>query len=113
MLLRRAGRWRDATEEYQKALTIAPNDEGLYYNLGMAWLEGKEAEAARGACLKALALNPDLPRASARIAINLATAFMATNDRMHALPLLRTALELEPDNAEARELLARAESEAR
>lgn len=113
MLLRRAGRWRDATEEYQKALTIAPNDEGLYYNLGMAWLEGREAEAARGACLKALALNPDLPRASARIAINLATVFMATNDRMHALPLLRTALELEPDNAEARELLARAESEAR
>ena len=113
LLLRRAGRWRDATEEYQKALGIAPNDAGLYYNLGMAWLEGKDAEAARAAALKALALAPDLPRTSARVAINLATVFLATNDRMHALPLLRAALELEPGNAAAQELLARAESGAR
>ena len=110
LLLRRAGRWRDATEEYQKALAIAPGDGGLYYNLGMAWLEGKENEQARAACLKALGLAPDLPRSSARVAMNLATVFLATNDRMHALPLLRTALELAPDNAEARELLARAEA---
>lgn len=109
LLLRRAGYWRDAAEEYQKALTIAPNDEGLYYNLGMAWLEGKDVEAACRACLKALALNPDLPRASVRIAVNIATVFMAANDRMHALPLLRTALELEPDNAEAAALMAQAD----
>ena len=113
LLLRRAGRWRDAAEEYQKALVIAPNDGGLYYNLGMAWLEGKENEQARAACLKALALNPELPRGSARVAVNLATVFLATNDRMHALPLLRTALELAPDNKEAQELLARAEGESR
>lgn len=110
LLLRRAGRWRDAAEEYQKALAIAPNDAGLYYNLGMAWLEGKDTESARAASLKALALNPELPRASARVAVNLATVFLATNDRMHALPLLRTALELAPDNAEAKELLSRAEA---
>ncbi|WP_300127769.1 tetratricopeptide repeat protein, partial [Desulfovibrio sp.] len=113
LLLRRAGRWRDAVEEYRKALAIAPNDGGLQYNLGMAWLDGKENEQARAACLKALALNPELPRSSARVAMNLATVFLATNDRMHALPLLRTALELEPGNAEARDLLARAEAEGR
>lgn len=113
LLLRRAGRWRDATEEYQKALSIAPNDGGIYYNLGMAWLEGKEAESARAACLKALALNPELPRTSERVAVNLARVFLAANDRVHAMTLLRTALELAPDNAEARELLARAESEGR
>lgn len=113
LLLRRAGRWRDAVEEYQKALVIAPNDGALLYNLGMAWLEGRENEQARAAALKALALAPELPRSSARVAVNLATVFLATHDRMHALPLLRTALELAPDNAEARELLARAESEGR
>ena len=113
LLLRRAGRWRDATEEYQKALGIAPNDGGLYYNLGMAWLEGKEAESARTACLKALTLNPDLPRTSPRVAMNLARVFLAANDRMHVMPLLHTALELAPDNAEVKELLARAESEGR
>ncbi|MDE6735464.1 MAG: tetratricopeptide repeat protein [Desulfovibrio sp.] len=113
LLLRRAGRWRDAVEEYQKALGIAPDDAGLHYNLGMAWLEGKDSEAARASALKALALKPELPRSSARVAMNLATVFLATGDRMHALPLLRTALELEPGNTEAQELLARAEAEGR
>ena len=113
LLLRRAGRWRDAVEEYQKALAIAPNDGGLYYNLGMAWLDGKENEQARAASLKALALAPELPRSSARVAVNLATVFLATHDRMHALPLLRTALDLAPDNKEAQDLLARAEAEGR
>ncbi|MBD5647555.1 MAG: tetratricopeptide repeat protein [Desulfovibrio sp.] len=110
LLLRRAGRWRDAVEEYRKALAIAPNDGGLYYNLGMAWLDGKENEQARAASLKALALAPELPRSSARVAVNLATVFLATNDRMHALPLLRIALELAPDNKEAQDLLGRVEA---
>ncbi len=108
LLLRRAGKWREATEEYKKALTVSPNDPVLHYNLAMAWLEGKEAEAARASALKTLALNPELPRKSAQIACNLASVFLATNDGMHALPLLRTALELEPDNAQARELLSKA-----
>lgn len=110
LLLRRSGKWREAAEEYLRALTVMPNDEKLHYNLAMAWLEGKDYEKARASCLKALALNPELPRTSPRIAINLATAFMGTGDKMHALPLLRTALELEPDNAEATALMAQADS---
>lgn len=113
LLLRRSGKWQEAVEEYKKALTIAPNDDGLHYNLSMAYLEGKELEGARAMALKAMAINPELPRRSSRIASNLAAVFMSTNDKMHALPLLRAALELNPDNAEARALLAKADPDAR
>lgn len=109
LLLRRAGKWREAVGEYQKALSIAPNDDGLHYNLSMAYLEGKEIEPARAMALKAMAINPDLPRRSSRIASNLAAVFMSSNDKMHALPLLRTALELDPNNAEAKLLMEKAD----
>lgn len=111
LLLRRTGKWREAEETYLKAISVAPNDEILHYNLAMARLEGKEVEGARASALKSLALNPDLPKKSSRIASNLASVFMASNDKMHALPLLRQAIEQDPENAEARELLARAEDE--
>ena len=106
ILLRRAGKWREAAEEYLKALKVAPNDENLHYNLGMAYLEGKDFEAARSSTLKALALNPDLPRKSSLVASNLATVFVQTGDNMHALPLLRLALEQDPGNGTARDMLA-------
>ncbi|MBD5642084.1 MAG: tetratricopeptide repeat protein [Desulfovibrio sp.] len=110
LLLRRAGKWQEAVAEYQKALTVAPNDDGLHYNLAMAYLEGKDVEHARAMALKALAINPDLPRRSSRIASNLAAVFVSSNDRMHAMPLLRTALELDPGNEEAKKLMAAADT---
>lgn len=110
LLLRRAGKWREAAEEYQKAIAVMPSDDSLHYNLSMAWLDGKEYEAARASALKALGLNPELPRRSARIACNLASVFLKTNDKIHAMPLLRQALESDPENAAAKELLAKAES---
>lgn len=109
LLLRRAGRWQEAVSEYQKALKVAPNDDGLHYNMSMAYLEGKDIENARAMALKAMAINPELPRRSSRIASNLAAVFMSSNDKMHALPLLRTALELDPNNAEAKKLMESAD----
>lgn len=105
MLLRRAGRWQEATEEYKKALKVVPDNDGLHYNLGLAYADGKDYEAARASMLKAMALNPNLPQKSATIACNIAEVFFAVNDSMHALPLVRTALEMEPDNAQAQQLL--------
>lgn len=107
ILLRRAGQWREAAAEYAKALKVAPNDESLHYNLAMAFAEGKDFESARASVLKALALNPDLPRRSSSISSNIAMIFAATGDNMHALPLLRQALEMDDGNAQAKELLNR------
>lgn len=109
LLLRRSGKWREAADAYLKALTVAPNDETLHYNLAMAYLEGKEIESARASALKALGINPDLPQKSSRVAANLAAVFMGSNDKIHAAPLLRVALELDPQNSEALELQERLE----
>ncbi len=110
LILRRSGKWREAADEYLKAITVSPNDENLHYNLAMAYLEGKELEQARASTLKAMALNPDLPKKSSRIAANLAAVFMSTNDKMHALPLLRQALEQDPENEQAKELMAKVDN---
>ena len=109
ILLRRAGKWQEAAAEYHKAIEISSHDENLYYNLGMAYLEGKDYEKARGACLKALAINPNLPQKSSLVACNIGTVFVHTGDNMHAVPLLRQALELDPANAQAKELLEQIE----
>lgn len=111
LLLRRAGKWAEAVEEYRKAIHVAPNDESLHYNLAMAFLEGKEYESARASALKALALKPDFPNRSAAVACNLATVFLHTGDKVHALPILRQALECAPDNEQVKALLQEAGSE--
>lgn len=110
LLLRKTGQWQAAVEEYKKALSVAPNDDGLHYNLSIAYLEGKSVEEARAMALKALALNPDLPRKSVRVATNLAKVFLSSNDKMHAAPLLRTALDLDPENAEVNAMLINLDS---
>lgn len=101
MSLRREGRWQEACEEYRKALQTMPDNGALYYNMAMAFMDGKDLEAARTAVLKALSLNPGLPRKSAAVACNMATVFAELKDNVHALPLVRVALELEPENAQA------------
>lgn len=109
LLLRRAGKWREAADAYRKALTVAPNDDALHYNLAMACLEGNDTEGARASALKALGINPDLPKKSSRVAANLAAVFMASADKIHAQPLARVALELDPNNPQALEIQARLE----
>ena len=71
----------------------------------MAFMDGKDFESARTAVLKALSLCPSLPRKSAGAAYNMAVVFAELKDNVHALPLLRVALEQDPANTQAQVLL--------
>lgn len=95
--LRKQGRWQDAIVEYQKALQIAPRAEGLFYNIAMAYAEGKDAEAAINNMQKALSINPDLPRGSNIIAHNMGMVFSQGFTRDKARQCFEIALELDPD----------------
>ncbi|MDR2123948.1 MAG: tetratricopeptide repeat protein [Desulfovibrio sp.] len=100
--LRKQGRWQDAITEYKRALQIAPGAEGLYYNIGMAYAEGKDYEAAIKNMQKALSLNPNLPRDSAVLAYNMGRVFTLGYTHDKARSCLEIALELDPGFEPAR-----------
>lgn len=105
--LRKQGKWREATVEYQKALRIAPDDENLYYNMSMACAEGKEFREARSNMLKAMTINTELPRRDKTVAFNMGLVFMRAGGRDYAERCLRVALELDPDFELAQQALDR------
>ncbi len=61
--LRRQGKWREAILEYETAIKIEPKDEGLYFNMAKAYVEGGQLKLAEKNFQKALDLNPDLSAA--------------------------------------------------
>lgn len=107
--LRQQGRWNDAILEYKKALKIAPDDENLYYNIGMACAEGKDFVTAKAHLLRVLELNPDFLRISCQVAYNMGAVFVQANDKHRGLWCLNTSLELDPDFAPAKRALAAVE----
>lgn len=104
--LRQQGRWKDALSEYQKAVKIAPDDENIYYNMGMACAEGKDFTNAQLHILKALELNPNLVNSNHNIAYNMGAVFIQANARERGVQCLKRALELNPDFGPAKRALA-------
>ena len=104
--LRQQGRWKDALIEYEKALRIAPDDENIYYNMGMANAEGRSFAQASVNMVKALEINHDLPTISPSIACNIGLVFMYAGNRKEAERHLRAALNLDPGFEPARAALA-------
>ena len=56
--LRKDGDYDKAIEEFEKALTILPDDEGLHYNIARVQVEKKEWKHAEAAIQEALKINP-------------------------------------------------------
>ncbi len=103
--LRKQGRWEDAITEYKKALKIAPNVPGLYYNIGMAYAEGNDHESAIKGMLKALSISEAFPQSSAQVAYNMGVVFSKGFTRDKAKYCLEIALELHPGYEPAQKLL--------
>lgn len=101
--LRKQGRWKDAIIEYKRAIRIAPDDENLYYNIGMAFAEGGDFLQAKANLLKAVDLNPEIPGASPNIAYNFGAVFLQSKDRERAAHFFQLALQLRPDFPAARD----------
>jgi tetratricopeptide (TPR) repeat protein len=105
--LRKQGRWQDAIVEYKKALKIAPKSEGLFYNIAMAYAEGKDYETAVQNMQKALSLNPELPKSSSLLAYNMGMIFSFGYTRDKALQCFEASLELDPGYEPAQKALER------
>ncbi len=106
ILLRRQGNWQEAAENYRKALSIAPSDAGLRYNLGVAHAEGKDYYTALTHFEEALKLDPDLLLQGPTVGYNIATAYHRCRDLPAAREFLAQTLKRHPGYEPARRLLA-------
>src|SRR3989338_10431823 len=61
--LRKNGMYDEAIGNYEKAISIDPKDENLYYNLGRAYKETGDYKTAYEKVKKALELKPDFKEA--------------------------------------------------
>ena len=59
MSCRKAGRIEEAINTYESCLLVCDDDEGIFFNLARAYMEGGQAEQAIETINRALAINPD------------------------------------------------------
>ena len=103
--LRKQGKPDLAIEEYRKALKIAPNDPGLYYNMAMAYSESRQFQDAFNYLDKALAINPELWNSSETVCFNIATVYYRAARKEQATEYLQKALGINPNFERAKAML--------
>ena len=103
--LRKQGKWDQAVEEYRKALKISPNDAGLYYNMSMAYGEGRQFQDAFNYLDKALRINPDLWNANETVCFNIAMIYFRAARKEQAADFLQKALGINPNFERAKAML--------
>jgi len=95
-----AGRYGEAVAAYKRALELAPNDPGLYNNLGNVFANLGRYDESITALQSAIKLNnPDFVVLAH---INLGFVYVQTNRRVQALEALEQAIALNPQFVKAR-----------
>ncbi|MDR3641606.1 MAG: tetratricopeptide repeat protein [Humidesulfovibrio sp.] len=107
--LRRQGKWREAVENYKKALTVVSTDERVLYNMGLAYADGQLHRMAVGAYEQVLRIKPDFHKTAPVVAFNMANAYAMTKDLGMARHFLTAALGMDPNHAASRRLLNKLE----
>lgn len=105
--LRRQGKWREAVDNYKKALTVSPTDERILYNMGLAYADGQLHRMAVTAYEQVQRIAPKFHKTAPMVAFNMASAFAMVKDIHNARYYLSAALALDPGHAPSRRLLAR------
>jgi tetratricopeptide (TPR) repeat protein len=105
--LRRQGKWREAVENYKKALTVVSTDERVLYNMGLAYADGQLHRMAIGAYEQVLRIKPDFHKTAPVVAYNMASAYAMTKDMDMARHFLTAALEMDPQHAASKRLMAK------
>lgn len=101
LVLRMQGKWREAVAEYRKALSIAPDDEVIRYNLALAYMDGGEYGQAAEEVEQALAVNGEFGQDNDTICYNLGHIFSRSGNQPMAVFYFTQALKLNPEHEEA------------
>lgn len=94
--LRKQGRWKDAINEYKKAIKVVPKDEVLYYNLALAYVDGKQIDQALTCIHYAFKLNPEFCDDQAVACYNIADIYDMAGEKGRAKGYLEKALQIDP-----------------
>lgn len=105
LALRRQGKWSEAIQEYTKAQAIAPQDENLFYNIALAYMEGKKNSMALYNVETALGLNRRFYEGSPVAAYNIGLIYFCSDDPDRAKEYFEQALAMDPHFTEAQEHL--------
>ncbi|RQD60676.1 tetratricopeptide repeat protein [Desulfonatronovibrio magnus] len=103
--LRQQGKWEEAIEYYSEGLRISPMDGGLYYNMGMAYAQGKQYYKALENFQKAISNTPDIVYQTGSIGYNIARVYLTLNKHDDAARYLKKSLEADPDYEKSQALL--------
>ena len=91
------GRMTEATQNFQQALRLNPENVVALENLGNAYRQQRLWDQAEAAFERALAVNPESPEAN----YGLAMVYAAIDDTQKTYEYLQKALQLRPDYGEA------------
>ncbi len=94
--LRKQGKWEQAIKEFKKVLNVAKDVDIIYYNIGMAYMEGKRFRDAHEAFQRALALNKDELIANEVVAFNIGLAMQHVKEFEQARELFAHVKRLNP-----------------
>jgi tetratricopeptide (TPR) repeat protein len=112
MSLRKNGDWQGAVETYRQVLDLIPDEGGLYYNLGMAYFQGKAHRKAIEQFETAVSVSPEILRQTPLIPFNIGMVHYRMKRYEDARRYMLAALDIDPDYSQAKDMLARLEKES-
>ncbi len=107
--MRKQGKWETAVDNYTQALKVAPQEGGLYYNIGLAYAEGKEYKKSALNFKRAIRFQEDIHTTSVAAARNIAGIFIQTGQFKEARMVIEQALEFFSHDNRLKEMLKESE----
>jgi len=107
IVLKKQGKLKKAIEYYNQALKIAPEDEGLHYNVGMAYFDGGDSRTAAKCFDEALKIAPGFYKGNATVSKNLGNVYFGMGELGLAEKFFQAALEVNPSHAESKRMVKR------
>ena len=96
MLLRRQKRWEESVKAYSLASQKAPHDENILFNMGMAYVEGKDYRSAAQKFEQAIGLNASFFKGKLAAAYVMGQVFIKAEKKKNALLVLRYVYSEDP-----------------
>jgi tetratricopeptide (TPR) repeat protein len=102
--MRKMGKSLEAIEVYDRALTINPQDESVYYNKALAYDDCGDKQNALRSIQKAISLNEIFFKDNYLAAYNIAMIYAKSGMAKQAMQYLTYSLKINPENEKSLEL---------